>query len=130
MHGLWVLACCVRRGQCGCSPDGTQQRWGKELCPWNLLQICSSLCHQQGISSHQSTGNSGLAAQALRFREGWCMLCVTSLQYTDFYARKYSKSWRKLFFGGGWSLEFKELISTHSRNLKKCVQIVASGKVC
>lgn len=65
------------------------------------------------------TGNSGLAAQALRFREGWCMSCVTSLQYTDFYTWKYSKSWRKLFFWWGWSLEFKELCAFHSRNLKK-----------
>ena len=77
------------------------------------------------------TGNSGLASQALRFREGWCMLCVTSIQYTDFYTWKYSKSWRKLFFfWWGWSLEFKELCAFHFRNLKKCVQIVVSGKVC
>lgn len=65
----------------------------------DLLKVWSSLCHQQGISSHIHR-NSRLASQALRFREGRCMLCVTSIQYTDFYTWKYSESRRKLFLVG------------------------------
>lgn len=89
------------------------------------LQTCCTSAVACAVSkawAPTDTGNSGSAPHPVlpRLSEGCCMLCVTSLRYTDLYTSKYSKVMKKTFFLVGWSFEFKELCAFHFRNLDAC----------
>ena len=78
------LKACVRGAQCGWSPDGTWQRWGKEPGPYRPAAHLQWPVPSARRQLHRH-GELWLSTPGCHVSEGCCMLCVTSLWYTDLY---------------------------------------------